>query len=83
MGGVGGGRGWRRRWPLARFVEQNGLHHAREDLRHVHAHDLRDHLGEADAVLQGLCLHEEVVGELVELPDDLEERGTQERETEP
>ena len=55
-------------------MEKNGLDHAGEDLRHVDAHDLRDHLGEADAVLQRLRLHEEIVGELVELPDDLEEQ---------
>ena len=58
---------------LARFMEQNGFDHAREDLGNVDAHYLRDHLGEADTVLQRLRLNEEVVGELVELPDDLEE----------
>lgn len=41
------------------------------------ADDLRDHLGEVDTHLQGLGLDEEIIGELVQLPDDLRsgERG--------
>lgn len=52
-------------------VEQDGFDHAREDLGHVGAHDLRDHLGEADARLQRLRPDKQVVGELVELPHHL------------
>lgn len=56
---------------LGRVVEKDGLDHAGQDLGHVDAHDLRDHLREVDAGLQGLGLDEEIVGELVELPHDL------------
>lgn len=62
---------------LGRVVEKDGLDHAREDLGHVDADDLRDHLGEVDTHLQGLGLDEEIIGELVQLPDNLRsgERG--------
>lgn len=56
-------------------VEQDGFDHAREDLGHVGAHDLRDHLREDDACLQRLGPHKQVVGELVELPHHLGEGG--------
>lgn len=39
------------------------------------AHDLRDHLREVDARLQRLGLDEQIVGELVELPHDLQGGG--------
>lgn len=55
-------------------MEKDGLDHAREDLGHVDADDLRDHLGEVDTHLQGLGLDEEIVGELVQLPDNLKIR---------
>lgn len=58
-------------------MEQDGLDHAREDLRHVNADDLGDHLREVDAHLQGLSLDEEVVGELVQLSHDLRWRREQ------
>lgn len=54
--------------PLGRVVEKDGLDHARQDLRHVNADDLRDHLREVDAHLQGLSLDEEVVSELMQVP---------------
>lgn len=44
------------------------------------AHDLRDHLREVDARLQRLSLDEQIVGELVELPHDLEGGGRGKRE---
>lgn len=44
------------------------------------AHDLRDHLREVDARLQRLSLDEQIVGELVELPHDLEGGGRDKRE---
>lgn len=56
-------------------MEQDGFNHAREDLGHMDAHDLRDHLREVDARLQRLSLDEQIVGELVELPHDLEGGG--------
>lgn len=59
-------------------VEQDGFDHAREDLGHVGAHDLRDHLREDDACLQRLGPHKQVVGELVELPHHLGEGGRRE-----
>lgn len=37
---------------LVCVVKQDGLNHARQDLGHMVAHDLRDHLGEVDARLQ-------------------------------
>lgn len=52
-------------------MEKDGLHHARQDLGHVNADDLGDHLWEVHARLQGLGLDEKIVGELVQLPDDL------------
>lgn len=67
---------------LGRVVEQDGLNHAREDLGHMDAHDLRDHLREVDARLQRLSLDEQIVGELVELPHDLQGGGRDERERE-
>lgn len=64
---------------LGRVVEQDGLNHAREDFGHMDAHDLRDHLREVDARLQRLSLDEQLVGELVELPHDLQGGGRDER----
>lgn len=46
-------------------VKKNGFDHTGEDLGHVNAHDLRDHLREVDLRLQSLRLYEQVVGELV------------------
>lgn len=57
--------------PLGRVVEKDGLDHARQNLRHVNADDLRDHLREVDAHLQGLSLDEEVVGELMQVSHNL------------
>lgn len=54
-------------------VKQDGLDHAWEDLGHVVAHDLRDHLGEVDARLQWLGPDEQVVGELMEFAYHLRE----------
>ena len=45
----------------------------------MNAHDLRDHLWEVDARLQGLGLDEQVVGELVQLPHNLGKRRQRER----
>lgn len=46
-------------------VKKNGFDHTGEDLGHVNAHDLRDHLREVDLHLQSLRLYEQIVGELV------------------
>lgn len=46
-------------------MKKNGFDHAGEDLGHVNAHNLRDHLREVDVRLQSLCLYEQIVGELV------------------
>lgn len=62
------------RWPigwsqkllsLGCIVEKDGFHHAGEDLGHMNAHNLRDHLWEVDMCVQGLSLDEQVIGELV------------------
>lgn len=45
----------------------------------MNAHNLRDHLREVDARLQGLSLDEQIVGELVQLPHNLRRRGRGER----
>ena len=62
-----------------RVVKKDGLDHARENLGHVDAHDLRDHLWEVDVRLQGLSLDEQIVGELVQLLHDLRTTGREER----
>lgn len=46
-------------------MEKDGLDHPREDFGHVDAHNLRDHLWEADMHMHGLSLDEQIVGELV------------------
>lgn len=46
-------------------VKKNGFDHAGEDLGHVNAHYLRDHLREVDVRLQSLRLYEQIIGELV------------------
>lgn len=56
---------------LGRVVEEDGLDHAWEDLGHMDADNLRDHLGEVDTRLQGLSLDEEIIGELVQFPHNL------------
>lgn len=56
-------------------MEQDGLDHAGENLGHVDTHDLRNHLWEADAILQRLSLHEKIIGELMKLPDNLQAEG--------
>ena len=52
-------------------MEKDGLDHAREDLGHMDADNLRDHFWEVDAHLQGLSLDEEIIGELVQLSHNL------------
>lgn len=52
-------------------VKENGFDHAGEDLGYVNAHNLRDHFREVDVRLQSLCLNEQIVGELVQLPHNL------------
>ena len=64
---------------LGGIVEKYGLDHAWEDLGHVNAHNLWDHLWKVDPRLQGLGLDEQIIGELVQLPHNLWMR---ERETE-
>lgn len=54
-------------------MEQDGLDHAGEDLGHMNAHNLRDHLWEVDTGLQRLSLDEQIVGELVQLPHNLKQ----------
>lgn len=61
-------------------VKENGLDHAGEDLGNMNAHDLRDHLWEVDMRLQSLRLYEQVVGELVQLPHNLEDEERDGRE---
>lgn len=46
-------------------MKKNGFDHAGEDLGHVNAHYLRDHLREVDVRLQSLRLYEQIIGELV------------------
>lgn len=50
---------------LGRVVEKDGPDHAREDLGHMDAHNLRDHLWEVDVRLQRPSVDEQIVGELV------------------
>lgn len=63
---------------LGVVVEQDGFDQAGQDLGHVNAHNLRDHLWEVDARLQGLSLDEQVIGELVQLPHNLRQRDRKE-----
>lgn len=72
-----------REWSSVRAVEEDGLDHTWEDLGHMNAHDLRDHLWEVHACLQRLSLYKQIIGELVQLPHNLRTttRGEPERKT--
>lgn len=61
-------------------MEKDGLDHAGEDLGHVDADNLGDHLWEVDPRLEGLSLQEQIISELVQLPHNLRRKSEKRRE---
>lgn len=61
-------------------MEKDGLDHAGEDLGHVDADNLGDHLWEVDPRLEGLSLQEQIISELVQLPHNLSRKSEKRRE---